>query len=196
MSDSDPQAPRPDAPPVPPVPPPPPAGPAASAGNPGSSGPAGYPGPGGYPGSAGYPGSTGYPGSAGYPGQPGYPAGYGPTGQQAPQPGAPGYPSQHPYGYVGGYAYPPTARTNVLSVLSLVASLTGILMILPFIGSVAAVIMGHISLSQLKTSGEKGRGMALAGTIIGWIGIGLLVLFVAFLVIGLTIATSGSRYAA
>jgi hypothetical protein len=33
-----------------------------------------------------------------------------------------------------------------------------------------------MSLNQLKTNGEQGRGMALAGTIVGWVGLGLALL--------------------
>jgi hypothetical protein len=36
--------------------------------------------------------------------------------------------------------------------------------------------MGHISLNQIKRSGEGGRGMALAGIIVGWAGLALLVI--------------------
>lgn len=51
------------------------------------------------------------------------------------------------------------------------------------LASIAAVILGHISLKRLKTSGEAGYGMALAGTITGWVGVGLLVLlFVLFVI--------------
>ncbi len=56
--------------------------------------------------------------------------------------------------------------------MSLVAALVG-MFIIPFIGSVVAVITGHMSLSQIKRTGENGRGMGLAGTIVGWVGIGL-----------------------
>ena len=45
--------------------------------------------------------------------------------------------------------------------------------IIPFIGSIVAVITGHMSLSQIKRTGEGGRGLGLAGTIVGWVGIGL-----------------------
>lgn len=47
---------------------------------------------------------------------------------------------------------------------------------LPLIGSLAGAIMGHISLNQIKRSGEKGRGMAMAGVIVGWVGLGLVIL--------------------
>lgn len=91
----------------------------------------------------------------------------------------------------------PTVRTNVLSIISLVASIAGFLWILPVIGPIAAVVTGHISLGQIKRTGEKGRGMALAGTIVGWVGIGAIVLFVIGLLVSIGIAASqSSRYGA
>jgi len=99
------------------------------------------------------------------------------------------------YGYGGGYIAP--ARTNVLAIISLVASLVGFVLILPVVGSIAGVIMGHISLKQIKDRGERGRGMALAGVIIGYVTL----LFVILFVIGISIliasaGTSGARYGA
>ena len=44
------------------------------------------------------------------------------------------------------------------------------------IGFIAGIICGHISLSQIKKTGEQGRGMAIAGLIIGYVGIVLFIL--------------------
>lgn len=114
---------------------------------------------------------------------------------QSPYGSAPQYP-QSPYGAAQPYgAYAAVPKTNVLAVLSMIASIVGALWILPFIGSLAGVIMGHISLKQLSTSGEKGRGMALAGVIVGWIGLALTVLGVIALISFLTFAAvQGERY--
>lgn len=83
---------------------------------------------------------------------------------------------QQAYGQQYGYTAPP--KTNLLAILSLIASLVGFIMFLPVIGQIAGVIMGHISLKQIKTTGERGHGMALAGLLIGYISLGLIVLFV------------------
>jgi hypothetical protein len=54
------------------------------------------------------------------------------------------------------------------------------------LASIAAVILGHLSLKRLKTSGEAGYGMALAGTITGWVGVAVLALmFVMFVILPL-----------
>ena len=58
-------------------------------------------------------------------------------------------------------------KTNVLAIVSLVTSLLGIFTF--GLGSLAAVICGHISLSQIKRTNEQGRGMAIAGLVVGYV---------------------------
>lgn len=108
--------------------------------------------------------------------------------QNAPMQPAPGAPPVMPYTY--GYA--PAPVTNGLAVASLILSILGFLWVLPLVGSIAGVIMGHISLRQIAERGQGGRGMALTGTIIGWIGIGLTVLAIVFFVIVIAVAASTS----
>jgi hypothetical protein len=55
---------------------------------------------------------------------------------------------------------------NTLSVVSLATSVTGF-------GALAGIITGHIALSQVKTSNQSGRPLALAGVIVGYSFIGL-----------------------
>ncbi len=45
-------------------------------------------------------------------------------------------------------------------------------------------MLGYVAKRQIDQRGESGRGLALAGIILGWIGIGVLVLvaFVAWIV--------------
>ena len=50
--------------------------------------------------------------------------------------------------------------TNALAVLSLVFA---------FLGGLLAIPFGHIALFQIKRSGERGRGMAITGLILGYI---------------------------
>lgn len=102
----------------------------------------------------------------------------------------PGAPPVAPYGY-GAY---PTRKTNGLAVASLVLSIVGFLWILPLVGSVAGAIMGHIALGQIKRTGEGGRGMALAGVIIGWAGVALLLLGVLFLFFVVAVSSGSSQH--
>ena len=89
------------------------------------------------------------------------------------------------------YGQPTGAKTNVLAIVSLIASIAGIV-IAWGIGSIVGIICGHISLSQIKKTGEEGRGMAVAGLIVGYIGLALAILSVIIIAIIFgTIAASG-----
>ena len=81
-----------------------------------------------------------------------------------------------------------TAQSSGLAVASMVL---GILWIC-WIGSILALIFGYIAKRQIDASGGKigGRGMAIAGIVLGWIGVGVLLLnlflgFVPFLALDL-----------
>jgi hypothetical protein len=56
-----------------------------------------------------------------------------------------------------------------------------------WIGSLLAVIFGHVALSQIKRANgwQRGRGMAIAGLVLGYVAIGLLV-------VGIIVAAANS----
>ena len=62
----------------------------------------------------------------------------------------------------------PVARTNSMAVAALVCSL-----VLAPLG----IVFGHIALSQIKRTGEDGKGFAIAGLVIGYIFTGIAVLW-------------------
>ena len=105
------------------------------------------------PGSA--PGAYGAPGSYAQPGYPasGYPGGY-PT---------PGYP-------MAGYA----PRNNSKAVTALVLGIAGL--VVCQILSIFAIIVGKEAEREIRYSGgtQTGEGLAMAGRILGWIGVLLL----------------------
>lgn len=74
------------------------------------------------------------------------------------------------------------AKNNGLAVASLVL---GILW-LYWLGSVLAVIFGHVALNQISRSGEmqQGRGLAIAGLVLGWVGVGILLLVLLLAAVG------------
>lgn len=82
--------------------------------------------------------------------------------------------------------YAPGPKTNVLAIISLVLSIIGI--------SIGGVITGHIALSQIKKRAEGGRGLAIAGLIIGYLGcLGWIILWIVW--IGLfALSASGGYY--
>lgn len=126
-----------------------------------------YPPPPAYPPPPGYP-----PPPPGYGAAPGYPAApppYATFGSPYDVPGA--YPPPPPYGgYPGAYGPP---RTNQLAIWSLVASVLGFICC---IGSVAGVVLGVMALNQIKQNQEGGRGLAIAGIVVG--GVSLLITIV------------------
>ena len=84
-----------------------------------------------------------------------------------------------------GYGQPNAAdKWNVLAIISLVSA---------FFVSLAAVICGHIALSQIKKTGEKGRGLAIAGLVLGYLGIlsGIIVI-VFFIIVTIAAVNDGS----
>jgi hypothetical protein len=95
-----------------------------------------------------------------------------PTSDPYAPPPPPGY---APYGYP---PYPRSRGTNGLAVASMVV---GILWIY-WIGSIVALVLGYIARRQIRQSGEGGDGMAVAGIVLGWVGIGTLILFLVFVV--------------
>ena len=67
-------------------------------------------------------------------------------------------------------------RNNGLAIASMVLGIVWIY----GIGSILAVIFGHVALSQIKRSvgSQRGRGMAIAGLVLGYIGVALLALII------------------
>jgi len=83
---------------------------------------------------------------------------------------------------MGGYYAPPAVGTNGLAIASLVCSLAG-----PFtcgLTTIVGVVLGHVSLSQIKRSQQQGRGMAVAGVVIGYVSIVAGLLFILLAIIG------------
>jgi len=70
----------------------------------------------------------------------------------------------------------PARRVNPFAIVSLVCAL--LLWTMGGLGSVAAVVSGHIALHQINRSGgtQYGRGAALAGLCLGYVGVAALVL--------------------
>ncbi|MCL6549942.1 MAG: DUF4190 domain-containing protein [Acidothermus cellulolyticus] len=113
-----------------------------------------------------------------------------PASQSAGWPGPPGASSVPHFGNGGD---PPGAYsrygdddprlsppTNGFAIASLVL---GILW-LWWIGSILALIFGYVGLSQIRQRKERGRGLAIAGVVLGWVGIGLLLIDVVAAVAG------------
>ena len=75
----------------------------------------------------------------------------------------------------------PVPGTNGVAIASLVL---GIVCLCTGLCAIPAVICGHIALAQINRSGgtEQGRGMAIAGLVIGYVYLAFIVLYIAFVV--------------
>jgi hypothetical protein len=70
----------------------------------------------------------------------------------------------------------PAAQTNGFAVASMVLGIVWVF----WIGSLLAIVFGHVARSQIRRSGiRSGNGMALAGLVLGYLAFGILALTVA-----------------
>jgi hypothetical protein len=78
--------------------------------------------------------------------------------------GAPGSP------YAGGVGAVYSEHTNTFAVLALVLGLLG--------GTALPIVFGHLALGQIRRTGERGHGLAVAGLVLGYISIAAVVVLV------------------
>ncbi|MFA5710309.1 DUF4190 domain-containing protein, partial [Mycolicibacterium sp.] len=149
---------------------------------------------------------SGYPDPPAYAPPPDYPPpppGYGaypppPAGDYPPPPpGPPGY-GAYPGGYgapYDPYGPPVPMGTNNLATASLVTSIIGALLslfcclggFLPVVG----IVLGIAALNQIRQTHQQGRGMAIAGIVIGAITV---VLLIVLFMVGVAIGVSGENW--
>jgi hypothetical protein len=103
-----------------------------------------------------------------------------------------GYP-QSQYQYQQQYMpYPAQAVTNRFAIMALIFSLAGFVVgVLTIVG----IILGHRSLSEIKRTGEGGKGAATAALIIGYLQLGgWVVLIGLYALFALAAGASNSSY--
>ncbi|MDN5587915.1 MAG: DUF4190 domain-containing protein [Brevibacterium sp.] len=102
--------------------------------------------------------------------------------------------------YVGGgpgVVYQPLPPTNTLAIIALVGSIFGVMSSI-FLAGIAGIVMGHMARKQIRQSGERGDGMAVAALWVGYVGTALWVLFwvgyigIMVLVFGVAMVGAGS----
>ncbi|MDI6770487.1 MAG: DUF4190 domain-containing protein [Anaerolineales bacterium] len=87
---------------------------------------------------------------------------------------------------------PPITRSSTMALVSLIAGIAG-WTVLPFLGSIVAIITGHMAKSEISKSGGAvtGGGMATFGLILGYLavvgGLCLLCIGVILPLVGVTI---------
>ncbi|MCL6538166.1 MAG: DUF4190 domain-containing protein [Acidothermus sp.] len=85
----------------------------------------------------------------------------------------PGWPAPWPPPPVYGHPVPSLAvrKTDGFAIASLVLGLFFWFPGLAIITGLLALIFGYIALSRIRQSGTAGRGMAIAGVVLGWVSV-------------------------
>jgi hypothetical protein len=116
-------------------------------------------------------------------------------GAYLPPPGQPPYQGPYPRPYQAPYqpAYfqpvPAGQRTNGMAIASLVLGIVW----LWWLGSILALIFGYIALGQIKKQHEGGRGIAIAGIVLGWVGVATGILFTVLIAVAAHHGSSSLR---
>ncbi|WNY33058.1 DUF4190 domain-containing protein [Curtobacterium flaccumfaciens] len=104
--------------------------------------------------------------------------------------GTPQFNQQNPNPYAGGGPQPCGApmqpssdRFNVMAIVGFV---------LAFVVNIAGLVVSIIALSQIKKTGERGRGLALAGVIISALSVVFGILWIILVITAVANAPAGS----
>lgn len=110
--------------------------------------------------------------------------------------GAPAAPQQAPAAPYQAAPRPQPMRQAEATTLGQTNAFALVAIIMAFIAPILGIIFGHLSLSQIKRTGDAGRGLALTGLIFGYAYVAFIVLFMIFYVsmIGLIIASAGAAF--
>lgn len=106
------------------------------------------------------------------------------TGYPGTYPQSSGYPQQA-YGQPG-YGYPQQGLPQGFAVASMVLGIVGAVLfwfaIVDQVVAILAVVFGHVGLSKANQGVARGRGMAIAGLVLGYVMLGLAVVGLLLLI--------------
>jgi Domain of unknown function (DUF4190) len=122
-----------------------------------------------------------------------------PPGQYPPPPGQyPPPPCKYPpgpFGYPPQFYAPTMARNNPFAIAALVCGIVqfvlGLFVVGNILAAIPAILFGSIALKQIKVRGERGRGLAIAGLVLGILGVLYFALIIIVIVFGNT-SSSGT----
>lgn len=103
-------------------------------------------------------------------------------------PPAHGAPTPPPYGY------PMVRQTNGKAIGAIVCGIASLVTCLLFLG-IPAVILGNLALAEIDDSRgtQDGRQLAVAGRLLGWVAIALMILALLALLVILVFAAAATR---
>lgn len=102
-----------------------------------------------------------------------------------PEPQQSQYAPPAPYGYpMSAAPMPAPQKTNGLAITAFVLGILGFALI--------PVIMGHISVSQIRQRGDAGMGFAVAGLILGYLAclVYLVLIVIAVIAVGFAVSSA------
>jgi hypothetical protein len=73
--------------------------------------------------------------------------------------------------------------TNAMAAISLACGIGQVFV--PILGAIIAIVCGHVARGQLRRTDEQGAGMAVAGLVLGYLGIALPLLLTVIIVLAL-----------
>ena len=77
----------------------------------------------------------------------------------------------------------PAPRTNGYAIASLACGVAQFAAF-PF-ATIPAIVLGHMAMSRIRRTGERGAGLAIAGLVLGWGAVALAVIGVVMLIAGM-----------
>ena len=72
--------------------------------------------------------------------------------------------------------------TNGMAIASMVLGIVWVY----WVGSILALVFGYVARKQIKENNQNGDGMAIAGIVLGWVGLAFLLLYILLGVILVT----------
>jgi hypothetical protein len=102
-----------------------------------------------------------------------------------PLPPSPDWNAYPPPGPPTGYYYGQPVQRQTTNGFAIAAMVLGIVWVY-WIGSILALVFGYTAKRQIDESNgaQGGRGMAVAGIVLGWIGVGTLAIVIVIAIIG------------
>ena len=88
----------------------------------------------------------------------------------------------------------PAQRARKTSGMAIASLVLGILWIY-WLGSILALVFGYIAKKEIRDSNEpvEGNGLAMAGIVLGWVGIGTLTVVIGLVILGLMFDKEGKK---
>lgn len=86
----------------------------------------------------------------------------------------------------------PGPKTNVLAIVAILAAAAGATVMLG-LGSIAAIVLGFLSLAQIRRTGDDGRVLAISAVVLGIV---TLVALIGSIVLGIGVALTIAEQAA